>query len=73
MVPVAGRGRPGCRKGDNALARGGPAATSQSGVLSTPTILRLEAKQAPPHASYQAPPTDAISGALRLAFAEANF
>ena len=39
----------------------------------TPTILRLEAKQAPSHTSHQAPPTDAISGALRLVFVDANF
>ena len=54
----------GRRKEDEARARGGLAAASQPDVLSAPTILQREAKQAPPRASQQATPTDAVSGAL---------
>jgi len=50
--------------------RGGPAAAPEPGVLTTPTILQHVAEQAPPRASQQAPPTDAISGAV--ASADAN-
>jgi len=51
----------GRRKEDDARARGGPAAATQPGILSAPTILQRETMEAPPRASQEAPPTDAIS------------
>ena len=51
----------GRRKEEGARARGGPAAAMQPGILSAPTTLQREIKQAPPRASQEAPPTDAVS------------
>jgi len=58
------------KREDDARAQGGPAAALHPGVISAPTIFQREAKQAPPRGSQQAPPTDAILGAL--APADAN-